>query len=159
MSMQRLASFACLLCLLYGCGGGGFMPYASHALSAAEIRALVAQASSDHALPPGLVDAVIMAESGGDPSAISVAGAEGLMQLMPGTAAGCGIADPFEPVSNVECGSSYLKGLLVRYRGNTRLAVAAYNAGPGAVDRYHGVPPYAETQAYVVRVLSTYRSY
>jgi soluble lytic murein transglycosylase-like protein len=158
MPMQRLASFACLLCLLYGCSGGGFMPYASHALSAAEIRALVSQASSDHALPPGLVNAVLMAESGGDPSAISVAGAEGLMQLMPGTAAHCGI-DPFEPTSNVDCGSSYLKSLLVRYRGDTRLAVAAYNAGPGAVDRYHGVPPYAETQAYVERVLSNYRSY
>ncbi len=156
--MTRLASIASTLCLLYGCSGGGYMPYAPHALSSLEIHSLVAQASAEHALPPGLLTAVLMAESGGDPSAISVAGAEGLMQLMPGTAASCGI-DPFEPVSNVDCGSAYLKALLTRYRGNVTLAVAAYNAGPGAVDAYHGVPPYAETRAYVERVLSTYRSY
>ena len=80
------------------------------------------------------------------------------MQLMPGTAARCGI-DPFDAVSNVDCGSSYLKSLLERYHGDVALAVAAYNAGPGAVDAYHGVPPYAETRAYVTRVLSTYHSY
>jgi soluble lytic murein transglycosylase-like protein len=142
--------------MLYGCGGGGYLPYAPGALSALEIRGLVAQASADHGVSPALVRSVLMAESGGDPSAISVAGAEGLMQLMPATAASCGI-DPFEPIANVECGSSYLKSLLVRYHGNVALAVAAYNAGPGAVDSYHGIPPYEETQLYVERVLSDYR--
>ncbi|MGH7736861.1 MAG: lytic transglycosylase domain-containing protein [Candidatus Tyrphobacter sp.] len=156
--MPRLASIATVLCLLYGCGGGGYLPYAPHSLNSLEIGSLVSQASSQSAVPPGLVRAVLMAESGGDPSAISIAGAEGLMQLMPGTAARCGI-DPFEPVSNVDCGSAYLKSLLTRYHGNVELAVAAYNAGPGAVDAYHGVPPYAETRAYVARVLSAYRSY
>lgn len=156
--MPRLASIASLLCLLYGCAGGGYIPYAPHSLSSLEIGSLVAQASSLNGVPPGLVRAVLMAESGGDPSAVSVAGAEGLMQLMPGTAASCGI-DPFEPVSNVNCGSAYLRSLLTRYHGNVMLAVAAYNAGPGAVDAYHGVPPYAETRAYVERVLSAYRSY
>lgn len=155
--MPRLASIACVLCLLYGCGSS-YLPYAPRSLSSLEIQSLVSQASSSHDLPPGLVRAVLMAESGGDPTAVSVAGAEGLMQLMPGTSAACGI-DPFEPDSNVDCGSAYLRSLLTRYHGDVRLAVAAYNAGPGAVDSYHGVPPYAETQAYVARVLSSYRSY
>lgn len=133
------------------------IPYASHSLSSLEIQDLVARASADHAVPPGLVNAVLMAESAGDPSAVSIAGAEGLMQLMPATAAACGI-NAFEPISNVECGSAYLKSLLVRYHGNVTLAIAAYNAGPGAVDAYHGIPPYAETQAYVTRVLGDYES-
>jgi soluble lytic murein transglycosylase-like protein len=123
------------------------------------IQSLVAGASQENGVPPGLVHAVLMAESAGDPSAISVAGAQGLMQLMPGTAASCGIADSFDPTENVQCGTSYLSSLLHRYHNNVTLAVAAYNAGPGAVDRYHGVPPYAETRAYVTRVLSAYRSY
>lgn len=120
---------------------------------------LVASASLANGVPAGLVRAVLMAESGGNPSAISIAGAQGLMQLMPGTATSCGIADPFDPTENVQCGTGYLHSLLRRYHDNVTLAVAAYNAGPGAVDRYHGVPPYPETRAYVVRVLNAYRSY
>lgn len=154
VSVRRVVSVG-LLSLLCSCGGPGFIPFAPRSLSSLEIQDLVARASADHAVSPALVNAVLMAESGGDPTAISTAGAEGLMQLMPATAASCGI-DPFEPISNVECGSAYLKALLRRYRGNVSLAVAAYNAGPGAVDRYHGVPPYAETQAYVARVLTDY---
>jgi soluble lytic murein transglycosylase-like protein len=154
VSVWRLVPVG-LLCVLYSCGGQGFTPYAPQSLSSLAIQELVAQASADHAVSPALVNAVLMAESGGDPNAISTAGAEGLMQLMPATAASCGI-DPFEPISNVECGSAYLKSLLGRYHGNVSLAVAAYNAGPGAVDRYHGIPPYAETQAYVARVLTDY---
>jgi soluble lytic murein transglycosylase-like protein len=158
MPMRRLIALGATLCLLYGCAGGGYLPYAPHAMSSLELTRLVAQASSDHDVPAGLINAVLMAESGGDPSAISTAGAEGLMQLMPATAAACGI-DPFEPDSNVECGSAYLKSMLARYHGNVALAVAAYNAGPGAVDEYHGIPPYSETRAYVARVLASYRSY
>jgi soluble lytic murein transglycosylase-like protein len=144
--------------LLYGCSGG-YLPYASHSLDPASLESLVTNASQANGVPPGLVRAVVMAESAGNPSAISVAGAQGLMQLMPGTAAGCGIADPFDPTQNVACGTSYLRSLLNRYHDNVTLAVAAYNAGPGAVDRFHGVPPYAETRAYVVRVLNAYRNY
>ena len=158
MKMKRLGAIALLVGLLYGCSGGGYLPYAPHSLSGAEVSSLVNVASSANGVPPGLIRAVLMAESAGDPSAISVAGAQGLMQLMPGTAAHCGI-DPFEASENVQCGTSYLRGLLDRYHGNVTLAVAAYNAGPGAVDRYHGVPPYAETQAYVARVISAYESY
>ena len=157
--MKRTLAFFGLLSLLYGCGGAGYLPYATHALNPQQISTLVADASSSNNVPPGLVRAVLMAESAGDPSAISGAGAQGLMQLMPGTSARCGIANPFDATENVECGTSYLKELLARYHGNVTFAVAAYNAGPGAVDHYHGVPPYAETQAYVARVLTAYRSF
>ncbi len=157
--MKRVLGIVATLCLLYGCGGAGYLPYAPHALNPQQISMLVQGASSSSGAPAGLVRAVLMAESAGDPSAVSGAGAQGLMQLMPGTSARCGVANPFDATENVQCGASYLKELLDRYHGNTTLAVAAYNAGPGAVDHYHGVPPYAETQAYVVRVLSAYRSY
>lgn len=157
--MRQLLGFFGLLCLLYGCSGAGYLPYSPHALAPSEIGSLVSDASRANGVPAGLVRAVMMAESAGDPSAVSYAGAQGLMQLMPGTSSNCGIANPFDPVQNVQCGTSYLHSLLVRYHNNVKLAVAAYNAGPGAVDRYGGVPPYPETQAYVTRVLSAYRSY
>lgn len=157
--MKALLGMLGLLSLLYGCGGGGYLPYAPRSLDSLQISSLVSEASLTTGVPQGLVRAVMMAESAGDPSAISVAGAQGLMQLMPGTAAGCGISDSFDPNQNVRCGAGYLKQLLDRYHGNATLAVAAYNAGPGAVDRYHGVPPYPETQAYVARVISAYRSF
>jgi soluble lytic murein transglycosylase-like protein len=157
--MSRLPGICGLLALLYGCAGGGYLPYSPQALDPVTLDALVGDASQANGVPTGLVRAVLMAESAGNPSAISVAGAQGLMQLMPGTSASCGIANPFDPTENVECGTGYLHSLLRRYHNNVTLAVAAYNAGPGAVDRYHGVPPYPETRAYVVRVLNAYRSY
>jgi soluble lytic murein transglycosylase-like protein len=157
--MRRLLAMFGSLSLLYACSGAGYIPYGSHSLGPAQIRSLVSEASQTTGVPQGLVNAVLMAESAGNPSAVSPAGAQGLMQLMPGTASGCGIADPFDAQQNVHCGSSYLRSLLHRYHNNVTLAVAAYNAGPGAVDRYHGIPPYAETRAYVTRVLSAYRSY
>jgi soluble lytic murein transglycosylase-like protein len=157
--MSRLLGLCGLLGLLYGCSGGSYLPYASHSLDPSSISSLVDGASATDGVPAGLIRAVLMAESAGNPSAVSVAGAQGLMQLMPGTAAGCGIANPFDPVQNVHCGTGYLRTLLHHYHNNVMLAVAAYNAGPGAVDRYHGVPPYPETRAYVVRVLNAYRSY
>jgi soluble lytic murein transglycosylase-like protein len=159
--MRRLVGICCgLVTLLCGCSGAGYLPYASHgSLDPMEIRSLENGASHADGVPVGLVHAVLMAESAGDPSAVSVAGAQGLMQLMPGTSAHCGIADPFDPTENVQCGTGYLRSLLDRYHDNVTLAVAAYNAGPGAVDRYHGVPPYPETRAYVARVLNAYHSY
>lgn len=157
--MKALLGVIGLVGLLYGCGGGGYLPYAPRSLDSLTISSLVNEASLVTGTPPGLVRAVLMAESAGDPTAISLAGAQGLMQLMPGTAAGCGISDAFDPPQNVQCGAAYLKELLHRYKGSVTLAVAAYNAGPGAVDKYHGVPPYPETQAYVARVVSAYRSF
>jgi soluble lytic murein transglycosylase len=119
---------------------------------------LIGEAAQAHRLPPALVKAVIAAESDFDPRAVSRAGAQGLMQLMPTTAANLGVADPLEPTQNVHGGVSYLRSLLDRYGDLTR-ALAAYNAGPEAVDYYGGVPPYRETRAYVDRVLTYYRHY
>jgi soluble lytic murein transglycosylase-like protein len=114
-------------------------------------------AAQRHELDPALLSAVVERESNYDPHAISKAGAMGLMQLMPDTARGLGVRDPFDPAQNVEGGATYLRGLIDRYHGRLDFALAAYNAGPGAVDHYGGVPPYAETRAYVQGILGAYR--
>jgi len=119
---------------------------------------LIAQQARAHALDPALVKAVIAAESNFDPRATSRAGAQGLMQLMPRTASSLGVSDPYSPRQNVAGGVRYLREMLDRY-GDARRALAAYNAGPEAVDRYRGVPPFRETQRYVSRVLHYHRGY
>jgi soluble lytic murein transglycosylase-like protein len=118
-----------------------------------EWEPLITREALNNRLDPALLRAVMIAESGGDPTAVSSAGAQGLMQLMPSTAAGLGVTDPFDPAQNVGGGARFLRAMLDRYGGDVRRGVAAYNAGPGAVDRYGGIPPYDETQAYVRRVL------
>ena len=119
---------------------------------------LIDHVSQLHAVPPALIKAVIAAESAFNPKAVSRAGAQGLMQLMPATASSLGVLDPFAAEENVDAGTEYLRRLMDRY-GSLPWALAAYNAGPSAVDRYGGIPPYRETQAYVERVLNYYRSY
>jgi soluble lytic murein transglycosylase-like protein len=119
---------------------------------------LIADQARSHGLPPGMVKAVIAAESNFNPKAVSRKGAQGLMQLMPATAELVGVEDPFHAEQNVRGGSRYLARLYARYGDWTR-ALAAYNAGPEAVDRHGGVPPYAETREYVDRVLAYYRRY
>ena len=119
-------------------------------------RELVEAAARKNGLPPNFVHSVVRAESGYKPDAVSPKGAIGLMQLMPATAKAYG-ADPHDPGQNVEAGAAYLRELLIKYNGDARRALAAYNAGPGAVDKYNGVPPYAETRTYIERVLRGYK--
>lgn len=122
-------------------------------LSPADLRQMLAQAGGQHNLDVDLLASLVKAESGGNARAVSCAGARGLMQLMPRTAAELGVEDSFRPDQNVQGGSAYLDELLTRYHDKLALALAAYNAGPAAVDKYHGIPPYHETRAYVARVI------
>ena len=125
----------------------------SPALSAGE---LADRAADKYGLPRDLVRSVMAAESGFHPLAVSPKGAIGLMQLMPGTAADLGV-NPYDPAQNVDAGARYLRDLLSKYDGGLRHALAAYNAGPAAVDRYNGVPPYRETVNYVVRIETAFK--
>lgn len=109
-------------------------------------------------LSPALLQAVEHQESGGDPTAVSGAGAIGLMQLMPGTAAGLGV-NPWDPAQNLVGGATYLADQLQHFGGNLPDALAAYNAGPGAIEMYGGIPPYVQTQHYVAAVMTLYREY
>ncbi len=118
-----------------------------------EMHEMLAHAGAAHNIDEDLLASVVRAESGGQVRAVSRTGAQGLMQLMPGTASAMGVADAFRPEQNISGGTAYLDLMLTRYHDNVALALAAYNAGPGAVDKYHGVPPFRETRAYVARVI------
>lgn len=128
-------------------------PAADTKLTAGDLHQLLSKAGSEHNVDEDLLASLVKAESNGNSHAISHAGARGLMQLMPRTAHQLGVADSFAPDQNVRGGTAYLDELLTRYHDNVALALAAYNAGPQAVDRYHGIPPYRETRAYVARVI------
>jgi soluble lytic murein transglycosylase-like protein len=120
--------------------------------STEDVHELLTKAGAQHNIDIELLASVVKAESGGRANAVSRTGARGLMQLMPGTAQQLGVNDAFRPDQNIAGGSTYLDQLLTRYKDDLSLALAAYNAGPAAVDRYHGIPPYRETIAYVARV-------
>ena len=124
--------------------------------SRSEINDLIDKYSAQSGLDADFVKAVINQESGFNPNATSKCGAMGLMQLMPGTAQGLGVTNAYDPEQNIQGGTRYLKGLMDRFDNNKSLALAAYNAGPNAVKKYGGIPPYQETQNYVKNVLSRY---
>ena len=125
----------------------------------ADIDALIEQYSAKNGLDSAFVKAVIKQESGFQPKVTSHCGAMGLMQLMPATASSLGVTDAYDPEQNIAGGTKYLKGLLDRFGGNKSLALAAYNAGPNAVAKYNGIPPYKETQNYVKNIMSMYQKY
>jgi soluble lytic murein transglycosylase-like protein len=138
------------------------VPATSAAIATANVPELITAAGNQHHIDADLLASVIRAESGFHANAVSRTGARGLMQLMPGTAHQLGVDDAFRPDQNIAGGTTYLDQLLNRYDPNNdthglALALAAYNAGPAAVDRYHGIPPYAETRAYVVRVMNEFK--
>lgn len=118
-----------------------------------EMHQMLADAGAAHNIDTDLLASVVREESGGRVRAVSRTGAQGLMQLMPTTASEMGVEDSFQPEQNIAGGTAYLDELLTRYHNNIALALAAYNAGPAAVDKYHGIPPYRETRTYVARVI------
>jgi len=122
----------------------------------ADLDAIFEAAGEKHGVPPNLIKAVAKAESNFRPGATSSAGAIGIMQLMPGTARSLGVSDPYDPEQNIMGGAKYLRAQLDRFGGDVSMALAAYNAGPGAVEKYGGIPPYKETQSYVPKVLGYY---
>lgn len=124
-----------------------------------QIEEAIEDASYKYKVPAALIKAMIRQESNFNPKSVSSVGAIGLMQLMPNTAEGLGVADPFDIRQNIDGGTKYLKGLLARFNSDYSLAIAAYNAGPTAVKRYGGVPPYQETQNHVRKVLKYYHEY
>jgi soluble lytic murein transglycosylase-like protein len=145
--------------ILSACSGSAGLPVlGGYSMNPEHLDGLVRTYAKANRVPVTLVRAVIDAESRGNPYAVSRAGAEGLMQLMPATQALYRVCDPFDPAANVDGGTRYLHDLLVRYHYDVQLALAAYNAGPAAVAFYHGIPPFAETRSYVARVSAELRS-
>ena len=149
-----LVKFDCFACNVHSTTDWERIPlFPKHYLREIEL------AAKQHDVDPALIQAVIHAESGFRPRVVSRSGAQGLMQLMPGTAKDMAVQDVFQPSQNIMGGSAYLAWLLKKYEGDLRLATAAYNAGPGTVSKYGGVPPYPETKAYVARVNSLFKRY
>jgi len=134
-------------------GVTGAQPTPSNGSDSAPYDAMIAQAAQHNGLDPAVLHGLIQQESGFDPNSHSGAGAAGLTQLMPGTASSLGVMNPLDPAESIEGGARYLSQMMRQFAGNTSDALAAYNAGPGAVQKYGGMPPYAETQSYVTKVL------
>jgi len=136
-----------------------FAPNGAASSGSTQYDALINQAAARYGLDPAVLHGLIQQESGFDPNATSSAGAVGLTQLMPGTAASLGVSNPLDPAQSIEGGARYLSQMMAQFGGDTSDALAAYNAGAGAVQRYGGVPPFAETQSYVAKVLANAEAY
>lgn len=126
----------------------------SQASNSGPVEQIIDKAASKYGVNQQLIKEVIRAESSFNQEAVSSAGAQGLMQLMPATAAAYGVTNPLDPSQNINAGTHLIRDLLNQFQGNVSLALAAYNAGSGAVQKYHGIPPYAETKAYVSKIIS-----
>ncbi len=148
----RQRSFSVMEFSCYACDPHSRVDWRVTRLFSSEYATQIAAAAERYDVDPALIRALIHAESGFNPNALSRKGAMGLMQLMPGTASDMGVSNAFAVQQNIEGGVKYLAQLLEQYRGDVTLATAAYNAGPGAVAKYGGVPPFAETMTYVQRV-------
>lgn len=146
----------CALPIRYSPEGNALSGCLAISDNAGRYAAEIGKAADRYGLHPDLVYAVIQVESAFSPSAVSRKGAQGLMQLMPQTASLLGVRDAFNPRQNIHGGVRHLRGLILRYRGNLPLALAAYNTGDRVVDRYRGIPPYPETQQYVQQILSLF---
>jgi len=142
---------------IVGCGSesGSYLPSSGKSLDHTTLSRLVGNSAQSYNVSQKLISAVIANESSGDPAAVSRAGAQGIMQLMPATSLAYGVTNPFDAAQNIDGGTHYIHDLLKRFHGNTKLAVAAYNAGPGAVEHAHGVPAFSETRTYVARVMTS----
>tara|TARA_R110002126_G_scaffold43475_18_gene124590 strand:+ start:4230 stop:4940 length:711 start_codon:yes stop_codon:yes gene_type:complete len=143
----------------FACDPNSSINWYTTALFVRQYNRIIDQVAAEHQLEPALIRAVIHAESAFKAQALSKKGAIGLMQLMPDTATMLGVSDPLSPQQNIQGGTLYLAGLIKQYDGDLTLALAAYNAGPGNVRRHQGVPPFAETQAYIKRVLILHKRY
>ncbi|MEQ8169589.1 MAG: lytic transglycosylase domain-containing protein [Candidatus Eremiobacterota bacterium] len=147
------------LLILTGCEGGlDELGLGTGSYKIDDYDEIIAFYANKYKIPVKFINAVIETESAWDKDAVSPAGAEGLMQLMPGTAKMLGVKDSFDPRQNIAGGTKYLRMLLNKFNGNYKLALAAYNAGPRTVEKYKGIPPYEETINYVDRVMSLYKS-
>ena len=136
-----------------------FTPNNTHLATRGNIENLIEKYSEKNGLDKDFVKALVKQESGFNPNATSKCRAMGLMQLMPGTAQGLGVTNPYDVEQNIAGGTKYLRSMIDRFNGNEKLALAAYNAGPNAVKKYNGIPPYQETQNYVKNVMSMYQNY
>lgn len=141
-----------------GIGLGPMQPFdivpTNQGVGSLGMQTMADETADEVGIDKGLFRALINAESAWNPNSLSPKGAKGLTQLMPETARGLGVLDPFDPLQNLRGGAKYLKGMIDRFGGDVSLALAAYNAGPNAVKKYNGIPPYAETQNYVKKIMA-----
>lgn len=157
-SPSRVEVARCVVLFWAACWGLGAFAVPSLRAAVPHLKQRIHEAATRAFLDPKLVEALIRVESNFEPQARSPKDAMGLMQVIPSTADACEIHDPFNTVNNLMGACDCLRKLINRYRGNIPLALAAYNAGPGAVEKYHGIPPFRETQNYVKRILQIYKN-